>query len=198
MNVSFKSEKNKAVKREKWAPPIICFVQGIVGLWPHCPFPLQPLAFTFIYLAGGVINDSAADSHSILYCHQFGMTEICGKGRRIYLIWLSWAIRKEGAYMQWLWSNCACAQAEMSFWWPHMLNKSHLLMTIHDLVLQCLGNAFLFLYFISIRVYAYRAFQHFRLSNISSFPTFESGVLRFVCIFLFFLSNFHNGVSEEA
>ena len=77
-------------------------------------------------------------------------------------------------------NNNQTNSTEMSFRYPHMLNKSHLLMTIHDLVLQCLGNAFLF--YTSYQI----GFTHIGFSNISGFPTFESGVLRFVCIFLFF------------
>ena len=52
----------------------------------------------------------------------------------------TWVVRtyayKIGSYLQRLRFDCACAQAEMSFCWPHMPNKTRFLMTIYDLVWQ--------------------------------------------------------------
>ena len=73
----FESGKNKAAKREEWAPLFICSVhlskiQWPSDLQPHLPTPsLQPLGyaadFAFTYSAGGVIHDSAAHSYSTFW-----------------------------------------------------------------------------------------------------------------------------------
>ena len=89
----------------------------------------------------------------------------------------TWVVRiyahKIGAYLQRLRLDCAGAQAEMSFCWPHMPNKTRFLMTIYDLVLQCQGKEDWFFSYLQMNVGLL-----IRLFNISGFPTFQSGVPR--------------------
>ena len=120
---------------------------------PHCP--LQPLGY-----AGSLdLYLSRRQSNLRFRCTQLFNTTLPsllnnwnllnGTQNSLHLAIMghterTWVVRiyahKIGAYMQRLQLDCAGAQAEISFCWLHMPNKTRFLMTIYDLLLQWQGN----------------------------------------------------------
>ena len=120
---------------------------------PHCP--LQPLGY-----AGSLdLYLSSRRCNSRFLCAQLFNTTLPsflnnwnlfnGAQNSLHLAIMgrterTWVVRiyahKIGAYLQRLRLDCAGAQAETSFCWPHTPNKTRFLVTIYDLVLQWQGK----------------------------------------------------------